>query len=197
MQRTGYIIIIVVFAISLSICPETSAGEINDGFNAARRINSQYFDIYVEDGVSLQELSLSLIVPPAIAAIVRDPATAKEAYSLPAQLDLFFLAVSEILDIRLRDFKCKVKFCKDRESLMDVSKKLFGTSVQTAGFYISEIDTLYIDAEGIDVNILGHELSHAIQCNYFVIPPPEKIQEVLSGYVEFQLRKYTNTLPKK
>jgi len=195
MRRIGYLIISATFAISIFFCTASNAAEVRDGFEAVRRIDSQYFDIYIENGVDLQELTLSLIVPPSIAAIVRDPATSSEAYSLTAQLDLFFLAISEILDIRLKNFKCKIKICRDSESLAAVGNSLFGRSIQIGGFYVSGLNALYLDGEGLDINILGHELSHAIQCNYFVIPPPAKIQEVLSGYVEFQLRKHTNSLP--
>ena len=73
---------------------------------------------------------------------------------------------------------------------------LFGQEVQPGGFYVSSIDTLYVDAEYVNIHILGHELSHAIQVHYFVVPPPAKIQEILAGYVEYQFRKYTNTLPR-
>ncbi len=37
--------------------------------------------------------------------------------------------------------------------------------------------------------LLGHEMGHVIISHYFVVPPSYRIQEVLTGYVEFQLRK--------
>jgi hypothetical protein len=37
--------------------------------------------------------------------------------------------------------------------------------------------------------VLGHEIAHAIMSHYFVVLPSEKIQEVLAGFVEYQLRK--------
>jgi len=40
-----------------------------------------------------------------------------------------------------------------------------------------------------DILFLGHEIGHAVISNYFVVQPPIRIQEVLAGYVEYQLRK--------
>ncbi|MEI8176206.1 MAG: hypothetical protein WCG78_05005, partial [Candidatus Omnitrophota bacterium] len=89
-----------------------------------------------------------------------------------------------------------IKVCRDADGLSAVAEKLFGKPIKTAGFYVFAADTLYVNADSISINILGHELSHAIQSHYFVVPPPVKIQEVLAGYVEFQLRKYADRLPK-
>ena len=62
---------------------------------------------------------------------------------------------------------------------------------------MNDINTIYVDSENININIFGHELSHAIQSHYFVVPTSNKMQEILAGYVEYQLRKYTNTLPRR
>ena len=197
MRKFFIVVTAVTFVLFLSFGDYSHAGEVRDGFQAAKKIKSRFFTIYIEGGVNTVELASCLSVPPSIKAIIKDPTVNFHDSSLSGQLDIFFLAVSEILDIRLKSFECKIKICRDMKSLSKVAENLFGRSVNVAGFYISQINTLYIDAEHLNISILGHELSHAIQCNYFVIPPPEKIQEVLSGYVEFQLRKYTNTLPHK
>ena len=176
-------------------CGVSSAEAVNDGFQMARKIQSRYFDIYIENGVDLYTLTAKLTVPPSIKAIIRESVSFSNSNNLTDQLDLFFLAISEILDIRLKNFKCKIKICNNAAGLSRVADKLFGQQIQAGGFYVVAIDTLYVDADNVNIHILGHELSHAIQNKYFIVPPPEKIQEVLSGYVEFQLRKYTHSLP--
>jgi len=197
MSRFDNVIIRTLFVICLlSLDVSYAAEAVNDGFRTARKIESRYFDIYVESGVDLQALAMKLSVPPSIKSIIREPVTFSDSYALPDQLDTLYLAVLEIMDINLKRFKCDIKICKDRTGLSNVAKRLFGQEIQTGGFYVVALDTLYIDAENVNINILGHELSHAVQTHYFIVPPPPKIQEILAGYVEFQLRKYTNTLPK-
>ena len=36
---------------------------------------------------------------------------------------------------------------------------------------------------------IAHEIAHAIINHYFVVPPSVKMQEILSGYVEYSLNK--------
>jgi hypothetical protein len=193
-MRRIYIIISAFFIISASLCKSSYAEGVNDGFETARTIESRYFTIFIESGVDLEELTMKLSVPVSIKAIIREPVS--DSYNLPDQLDIFYLAVSEIMDTRLKDFKCKLKICRSASSLSDIAKRLFGRKIQPGGFYVYAIDTLYVDAQNVTINIFGHELSHAVQNHYFVVPPPETIQEVLAGYVEYQLRKYTHSLPK-
>ncbi len=191
--------IIICLLVACAIYSEVAyAGAARDGFQAARTIKSRYFTIYIENGVDLQNLTMMLSVPPSIKTIIRKPAPFADSYTLPDQLDTLFLAVSEIMDIRLNEFTCNLKICRDASRISAIANTLFGMQIQKpGGFYVVAIDTLYVDAESITINVLGHELSHAIQRHYFVVPPPEKLQEVLAGYVEYQLRKYTNTLPQR
>lgn len=182
----------IFLILSCNLC---FALRVNDGFSASKKIESKYFTIFLENGVNPSDLTTKIAVPSSIQAIIKEPVYSS-AYTLPDQMDLLFLAVKEIMDIRLRKFKIKVKVCKNASRLSSVAKKLFGKEIQTGGFYVVPIDTLYVDADNVNIHVLGHELSHAIQAHYFVIPPPTTLQEVLAGFVEFQLRKYTHSLPR-
>ncbi|MCK4463421.1 MAG: hypothetical protein KAU58_03820 [Candidatus Omnitrophica bacterium] len=197
MLRFRAVIISVLFIICVLSLSISDAAEVfvDDGFETARKIESRYFDIYIENGIDLQTLAMKLSVPLSIKSIIREPAAFSDSYTLSDQLDTLFLAVSEIMDMKLKKFRCTFKICRNRSRLSDVAKRLFGREIRPCGFYVTAIDTIYIDAETVTINLLGHELGHAIQVHYFVVPPPVKIQEILAGYVEFQLRKYTNTLP--
>jgi len=192
---TNILIAISILAASFVLCQPASAESYNDGFNAAETLEGRYFTISVENGVDMQGLAMKVAVSPSITAIIKESVASYDSDKVADQLDLLFLAVSEIMDIRMRSFKCKVKVCKDASSLSAIALKLFDKETTAGGFYVVSLDTIYVDANSITTNVLGHELSHAVQSHYFVVPPPMKIQEVLAGYVEFQLRKYTNTLP--
>jgi hypothetical protein len=56
-------------------------------------------------------------------------------------------------------------------------------------FYFHEEKTIYISTEDLDLGMLAHEIAHAIISHYFVVPPSERVQEVLSGYVDFHFKK--------
>jgi len=56
-------------------------------------------------------------------------------------------------------------------------------------FYVFDSNTIFISYQDLTLGMLGHEIAHAVISGYFVVPPPDKVQEVLAGYVEYSLRK--------
>lgn len=171
---------------------KTPAGFVLPGTNSAKDKISDHFTIHVEDGVDVQKLAMKIVVPLSLQTDVFQPDGDIYTDSFADQLDLLYLVVGKILDIQLKHFKIEVRICKDAESLERISEQLFGTRIQPGGFFVVSLNTLYVDAENVTLNILGHELAHAIQAHYFGVPPPERIQEILSAFVEYELRKYSN-----
>jgi hypothetical protein len=55
-------------------------------------------------------------------------------------------------------------------------------------------NTIYLSFNEMTLGIISHEMAHAIISNYFVTPPSPKIQEILSGYVEYSIRKKAGDL---
>lgn len=184
-------IFIYVIAVS-TLFQLTAFAAIDDGFVGKKKLKSKYFTIHIAKDVDIDYLALRIAAPTSLKSTVTDPYIYKTENELGGELDALFLIVSDILDIHLKkNFKCIVKIVRDHENLMHISNSLFGTAIQTGGFYVTANNTIYVDADSVSIHILGHELAHAIQVQYFVVPPPVKIQEVLSGYVEYQLRKYS------
>jgi hypothetical protein len=110
-------------------------------------------------------------------------------------LDALYLEVSDILDIHVYSFHGAIKFLPDQLSVARVFREYFEQDFDERSFYLHERSTIYISLEDVTLGMLGHEIAHAIISHYFVVPPPVKTQEVLSGYVEYSLRKATGTLP--
>lgn len=114
---------------------------------------------------------------------------------LSKTLDSLFLEVSDILDIHLYSLHSTIKIHPDQNSINSEFNKFFETDFDERSFYLYEKNTIYISFSDLTLGMLGHEVAHAIISHYFVVPPPVTIQEVLAGYVEYNLRKSTGTLP--
>lgn len=170
------------------------AANIPDGFESKKEIRSKYFQIHLGEGVDEMPLSTKLILPSSIQALAQQEFEGQGG-DLGVQMDMLLTAVSKIMDLRLSKLSATIKICGDGECLERVGKKLFGRAVKTGGFFVPDMNTLYVDAKGVNLYILAHEMSHAVQIHYFVVPPPEKVQEVLAGYVEYELRKYNRDMP--
>ncbi|MBP6993606.1 MAG: hypothetical protein KBC90_18980 [Spirochaetes bacterium] len=170
------------------------ARSVGDGFHLAKTMKSRYFTIQSEEGANLDRLEAAVTVPPVLRAIIRTGIQEVDGKGFPSQADLTFLAVSEILGMRIKSFQSSIKIAKDGDGLERVAQRLFGRRIRTGGFYVVALDSLYMDAQNASLYIFGHELAHAVIVKYFVVPPPEKIQEVLAGFVEYEMRKRMKTL---
>ena len=114
---------------------------------------------------------------------------------LAKSMDAVFLEIANILSIQLYDVKISMKIFANQSQLSDEFQRIFGTGFTEPAFYSHELNTIFISADNATLGVIGHEITHAVISHYFVVPPPPKIQEVLSGYVEYSLRKSTHSLP--
>ncbi len=151
---------------------------------------SKYFSLYGYQGIDIPELieKLSFSYSGITSRNLQiNPGSPQEVFE--KTMDQLFLEVSQILDIHLPRFKGTVKFVPGQSWVSGIFKSYTGSSFSERSFYLYENNTVYISTESLTLGMLGHEIAHAVMSRYFAVPPPAKIQEVLSGYVEYQLRK--------
>ncbi|MBN1586082.1 MAG: hypothetical protein JW937_01485 [Candidatus Omnitrophica bacterium] len=156
----------------------------------AQDLETRYFDVTVHEDVDIVQLYSQIHVNEfehldiLVGGDLSDP-----TQGLKECLDALYLEVSDILDIHLRTVRYKIEIYSSKLDLAEVSVRNYGYHKHGSAYYSFERNTLYFCAEELRTGILGHEMAHAIVCSYFVVPPPEKAQEILCGYVEFQLNK--------
>jgi hypothetical protein len=164
----------------------------DDGFGAARKIQSSHFAVYYSPQIDAASLAQQLNIRPADEILVGKTSTRGNSSpeQLAAMLDTLFMRVCDILDMQLYSFQGNIKICQDYNQLNQIYRNIFDHDLgNRKSFYINDLNTVYISAESFQREILGHEIAHAIISHYFVVLPSVKIQEVLAGYVEYQLRK--------
>ena len=115
---------------------------------------------------------------------------------LARTLDGLYLEISDILGINIYSYHGTIKIFNDKSSVREIFKLYRGSpNFDEGSFYFHNKNTIYISFSDLTLGMLGHEIAHAIISHYFVVPPPPKVQEVLSGYVEYNLRKTRGLLP--
>ena len=169
-----------------------SAWAADDGFGAAGRIEGSHFTIYYKSGVDLNNLIGQLNISKT------DEMLAGQAVDLSAperrlasSLDVLFNRACSVLDMHVYSFKGSIKIFSTQQELAAFYDTLYHRELPCTGlsFYLYDFNSIYITAENFRREVLGHEIGHAVMSNYFVVQPSVKIQEVLAGYVEYQLRK--------
>ena len=169
------------------------AGPPDDGFGRAQKIEGDHFDLYVLPGAAVPELVRMLDVGASdkLLAGASVEAGGPADAELARAVDALFVLICDILDMPLFSYKGSIRVCRDEGHLAQVYKDLFGKGPEgpMGSFYVYSLNTIYITRADFRRPVLGHEIGHAVISNYFVVPSPMKIQEVLAGYVEYQLRK--------
>lgn len=167
------------------------AQERTSGFLLAK---GQYFDTYGYQGTDiysvLKKLDFSVIRP----EYVFEKSNKDLRAMLSEVIDAIFLETSDILDIHIYSFKARIELLDSQGSVSEALYRRVRQTINESSFYFPENKTIYISAADITLGMLGHEMAHAIIDQFFVVPPPEKIQEVLSGYVEYNLQKKSKKL---
>jgi len=165
---------------------------VEDSFGPAKTIESKYFTVYYSPEIEASTLAQQLNISPADEIMAgKSPQTpAAPESELADMVDTLFLNVGDILDMRLYSYKGSIKICADDAQIDQVYATLFNASLHhRQSFYVHALNTIYISLGSFKREILGHEMSHAIINGYFAVQSPVKIQEILSMYVEYQLRK--------
>lgn len=170
-----------------------SAAMPEDSFVAAKKFDSRYFTVQLQAGTDELSLVQSLNIGPEHTIFNGQELPAGASFSpnnLGDVLDALFSWSCGVLDMQLYTYRGNIKVVRDENSLSDIYRNLYGVDRKgEKGFYVYEINTLYVVAADFTKEIVGHEIAHAIISNFFVVQPPTKVQEVLAGYIEYQLRK--------
>lgn len=159
-------------------------------------VKTQYFSIYGNEELDIKEVLIKLNFNYLLQVDNFISETNQDLESLLKKtIDALYLEASDVLGIHLYSFHGNIKFCRNQDSLNEVYNDYFKGDFPERSFYLHERNTIYISSPDLTLGMLGHEIAHVIISHYFVIAPSPEVQEILAGYVEYNLRKSTGTLP--
>lgn len=183
---------LIIIALVLFSLGSSKASALDDAFGPARKIKSKHFSIYYGPQIEAAALTRQLNISPSDKFLV-GKSLEKESSSeteLAQALDILFIRVCDIMDMQLYSFEGNLKICQDRNQLTRIYNALFNKELKDLdSFYVYSLNTIYISKDDFKPEKLGHEIGHAVISHYFVVQPSVKIQEILAGYVEYQLRR--------
>lgn len=174
----------------------TAAGSYaaEDGFLGAGKIEGRHFTIYYASRADIAGLAkeLSISISDKMLAGAGSDRNSSSEEDLAEALDILYIRVCDILDMNLYSFKTNIKISRSPQELNGIYAVFFKKAPkETRSFYSYALNTIYTCPENFNREIIGHEIAHAVISNYFVVLPSEKVQEVLAGYVTYQLRNPT------
>ena len=187
MKKGIFLLILILFLSAPVYAQEKDLSLVAEG---------KYFSVYASKDLDITSLLTKLNFNYFLHIDRLNTSRGRDLKAILAQtMDAIFLEVSDILDIHIYSFHGDIKVLSGKADITSIFRNYFGKSFSERSFYLPEKNTIYISFPDLALGMLGHEMGHAIICHYFVVPPPAKVQEVLSGYVEYNLRKSIGTLP--
>lgn len=180
------------FAISMFILMPSAAFAADDGFNVLNKIDTDHFTIYYKPGVDINDLIKQLYVSKTDQMLTNQSINISSPQSqLSSMVEVLFARSSDVLDMHIYSLKANIKIFSNQQELTDYYNNRFHAKIPCTGFgfYLDDDRSIYVSAERFQREILGHEMGHAIMSRYFVVQPSVRVQEVLAGYIEYQLRK--------
>ncbi len=181
-----------LFLVGGAIILSTSAAfAVDDGLSYDKKIEGKYITVHCVPGLDIRRLAPQLNVPPSDQILAGQSRRLGDLAGgeLVPMLDTLFLKVSDILDMHLYSLKTDIKICNTSDELAGIYKRLFNARLgERRSFYVYDLNSIYVSADAFQLGVIGHEMSHAIIGHYFGISAPVKIHEVLSMYVEYNLK---------
>lgn len=179
---------ILIIAVLIILSSATCFAENVSGW---RKFDAKYCTLYLNEGANPYRIDRDLNVHKI--RVYSNPRiykpTDKVIESLISKIDLIFSRVSEILDMKPDTNNVSIKFVRTKQELSDEYEKIFGEGRPLKAFYVRRLNTIFMSEQTASEDVLAHEIAHAIIDNYFVILPPQRVQEILSTYVDKELKR--------
>ena len=180
------------FFLMMVVLPAVYVRAADDGFGDSKRTEGDHFTIEYKNGVDSSVLAEKLKISDTDQQLTNlkiDKSSPEK--ELASKIEILFNRASDVLDMHVYSLKGHIKVFADIQQLQDYYHRMFQGALPCTGFsfYLPQYDSIYISATHFRREVIGHEMGHAIMSRYFVVQPSIKIQEVLAGYVEYQLRK--------
>ena len=103
------------------------------------------------------------------------------------KVDALFEKVQLILDMRKRFRKVQIHIYENSKKLHAAYFRLYKKPCRLRAWYVYELNTVYLNADDVQEELLAHEMAHAIIDHNLLVRPPAATAEILAGYVHTHL----------
>jgi len=101
-----------------------------------------------------------------------------------AKLDAIMEKAEVVLDMFPKNLHISVVLLGTADDVSQVFARKYGKRAQHIAYYSLSEDTIYISVEDAKLEVIAHEIGHAIVDHYFTDRPPYTIHELMAQFVE-------------
>ena len=101
-----------------------------------------------------------------------------------SKLDTIMEKAEVVLDMFPKNLKIQVVLLATADDVSQVFARKYKKRAQHIAFYSLSEDTIYISVEDSRLEVIAHEIGHAIVDHYFSERPPYNIHELMAQFAE-------------
>ncbi len=101
-----------------------------------------------------------------------------------AKLDTIMEKAEVVLDMFPDNLRINVVLLASADDVSRVFAQKYGKSANHIAYYSLSEDTIYVSVENARLEVIAHEMAHAIVDHYFTERPPYNIHELMAQFAE-------------
>ena len=151
--------------------------------SATQAATSRYFTVHWSDPKLLRDFNDNLMIGRLGRFISKKNIVTVED-EVYAKLDVILEKAELVLDMYPSNMKVTVVLLPDAASVAAVYFEKYGQNAKNIAYYSLSENTIYVSVVNANLQVIAHELGHAIVNHYFKERPPYHIHELMAQFVE-------------
>ena len=178
--HTLFFVFVVNCLFNVGECSATDGLHIVETKHTSLVFNSAADVAVLNDAINYPPESLSRI----FSLITRSEDAEKEVVR---KVDLLFEKVQQILDMRRKMKKVRVRLFSNADQLGVAYYKIYRKKNNIRGWYVHDFNTIYLNVRDVHEGVFAHELGHSVIDHFLSVRPPRATAEILAKYVDKHL----------
>jgi hypothetical protein len=154
----------------------------------AKEVKSRYVTLCYSHQELLTDFNGEIELGRKLNAFVRKNSILTAEDEVLAKLDAIIEKAETILEMFPDQLHIKIVLLEKSADVARVFKEKYGKNVDHIAFYSLSEDTIYISVDDSRLEVLAHEIGHAIVDHYFKVRPPYNVHELMAQFVEKRIR---------
>lgn len=150
----------------------------------AKEVKSRYITLAYSSQEQLNALNDAVELGRKLGQFIRKKNVFTVEDEVLAKLDAIMEKAETVLDMFPNNLHIKIVLLNSGEEVSSVYKQKYGKNANHIAYYSLSEDTIYISIEDARLQVLAHEMGHAIVDHYFDVRPPYNIHELMAQFTE-------------
>lgn len=145
---------------------------------------SRYVTLQCNDRQLLRDFNEELDIGSKLSYMVKNKNIVTTEDEVLAKLDVIMEKAEVVLDMFPSNLHINVVLLETADDVSRVFTRKYGKKANHIAYYSLSEDTIYISVEDTKLEVIAHEMGHAIVDHYFSERPPYNIHELMAQFVE-------------